>query len=134
MSSIGRVTAAQLSYWQAAFTATCDSTCTVQRNANLGSPGADGTTADSWANVPGLVNIKCFVTTPQGGVQVALAAALVDQSVWAVSVAALDSNGAQTDVRRGDRLLLSGLTLTVQHIFDPTSLSVAAVVLASAPR
>lgn len=130
MSTIGRATAAQITAWQNAFAATCDTTCTVQRNANLGVPNTDA----SWGNVSGLVNIKCIIERPQGSFQQQLASQLVDESTWTISFTALDSNGAATDVRRGDRVLIQGLTLTVQHVFSPQSLSINQAVLASTPR
>jgi hypothetical protein len=127
---LGRVTAAQLAYWQAAFAATCDTTATVQRDQNLATPGVDA----NWQNVSGLVGIKCMRSTPTGGNQVQLASALVDQSAWVVSFVATDTNGAPTDVRRSDRILIDGLTLTVQHLLSPQSLSINQSVMASAPR
>jgi hypothetical protein len=131
MSTIlGRLTAGQLAAFQDAFARTCDTTATVERDANLGTPNTDA----SWQNVAGLVGIKCLRSTPSGGYQQNLAAALVDQSSWVVSLVALDTNGNATDVRRSDRILIDGLTLTVQHLLFPQSLSISQAVMASAPR
>lgn len=129
-TTLGRLSAAQLAYFQAAFTATCDTTATVERNLNLSTPATDA----NWQNVAGLVGIKCIRATPTGSYQQKLAEALVDQSSWVVTFPATDTNGAATDIRRSDRILIDGLTLTVQHLLFPQSYSISQQVLASAPR
>lgn len=129
-STLGRLSAQQISYFQDAFARTCDTQATVQRNSALGTPGTDAT----WGNVAGLVDIRCLRAAPSGGYQQQLAAALVDQSAWVVAFVAVDTAGNPVDVRRSDRILVDGLTLTVQHLLYPQSLSISQQVLASAPR
>lgn len=122
--------ASELAALQAAAASAMDATCTVQRNVNLSIPATDA----SWQNVSGLVGVKCLRNTPTGSYQQKLAEALVDQSSWVVTFPATDTNGAATNVRRSDRILIDGLTLTVQHLLFPQSYSVTLQVLASAPR
>lgn len=131
MSSVGRVTNAQLAYWQGAFVATCDTTATVKRNTSIGAPNPDGTTPLTLSTI--YTAIPAMLRTPQGGYIQALAEALVDRATWQISLPAT-INGVATDIRRGDFILIDGLTLTVEHLLFPQSLSINQSVLASMPR
>lgn len=131
----GRLTAAQLSYFQAAFTRTCDHLATVKRNTSLGVPNADGSVPQTLTTV--YTDLAALVQEPTGSYAQQLAAALVDQATWEVFLPATDNAGNDLDVRRGDTVIIttmSNLTLTVQHVLHPESNTINTNFLASKPR
>lgn len=131
MSSIGRVTAGQLAYWQAAFAATCNTTATVQRNTSIGTPNPDGTVPSTLTTI--YTNIPALVSEAKGNYAQALAAALIDQAMWQVAVPVTFLSAAVV-ILRGDVVLVNSLVLTVQHLLGSESYPVNVNFLASAPR
>lgn len=119
----------ELETLQSIWVGICDTTASVQRNSNLGVPNTDASWATIYASLPAVAD------EPTGQAQ-AIAAALVDQSVWQVKVPAT-WQGADVDIRRGDQVTLSlvpVVTLTVQHILHPESYSLNTNFIASKPR
>lgn len=107
----------------------CDTTATVQRNANLGVPNTDA----SWTTI--YPSLPAVADEPTGSA-LQVASALVDQSVWQVKVPATWQD-ADVDIRRGDLVtlgLVPVVTLTVQHILHPESYSLNTNFIASKPR
>lgn len=127
----GRLTAAQLSYFQAVFTAACDLTCTVQRNTSLGVPNADGSVPQTLSTI--YSGLPAMQDEPKGSYAQQLASALVDQAAWVVSVPAT-FNGAAVVIERGDVVTINGLALTVQHLLGSESYQINVNFLASRPR
>ena len=90
-------------------------------------------TADVWgaanASAPTTVaTVACGLAKPSAQLTQQYAARLGNQQAWLARFA------AGTDVREGDTLLVSGLTLTVQAVLTPRSYSLATQALVSAVR
>lgn len=100
-----------------------DKSVTIQR-ASKADDGA-GHTSKTW---PTLSTTMCSLATPSGGYMSELAARLTDLTSWVVTLP------TGTDVARDDRLVIGPDTLTVQHVYEPTSLSFVTQVLASELR
>ena len=106
-------------------------TCTVQRNASLGTPDSNGTTPENWQNVAGLVGIACMRNTPNAGIQQTLASQLGLVQAWTISLPTNDTNGNPVVVQQKDRVLYQdGLTYTMQALL-PQSYSTLTQFLAS---
>lgn len=102
-----------------------DQTASIQRDANLATAGADA----NWQTTT--ASVACALATPQGSYQQKLAETIADQAAWIVSFPIYPT---PTDVRVKDHVVVSGLTLTVQHLLFPQSYPTVYQALASVLR
>lgn len=102
-----------------------DQTASIERDANLATAGADA----NWQTTT--ANVACTLAPPQGSYQQKLAESIADQAAWIVS---FPTYPLLPDVRVKDRVVVAGLTLTVQHLLFPQSYPIVYQTLASVLR
>jgi hypothetical protein len=119
----------ELADLQTDMAALLDLTADIQR-AQL-APDGFGQMTETWASILPNGPIAAGMVTPQGGYLQQLAQQLVNQASWVVS---FPSGASAPDVQVRDRVLIQGLTLTVQHLLNPNSTSAYTQVLASTLR